>query len=159
MCLRNTKTREDNKSEDIQVHLDIFFTSNSNIKNIKNFSLIHINFCNEHTVAGRPRRLSAPLYTQSYCVRYMHLYSGARRGHGGTSSAAWCSRAVCGDDEEMQQNYRTVAKMVTINNGVRSRGGRGAAAPQILEESLSIEYALPPDFGGFCSEIFNSIIN
>ena len=57
------KTREDNSSEDIQVQytisLDIFFTSNSNIKNIKNCHSHQ--FCNEHTVAGRPSRLNAPL--------------------------------------------------------------------------------------------------
>ena len=35
-------------------------------------------------------------------------------------------------------------------------GGR-PPPPQILEESFSIE-SVPPDFGGFCSEIFNSII-
>ena len=37
-------------------------------------------------------------------------------------------------------------------------GGQVAAAPRILEESFSIYSAPPPDFGGFCSEILNSII-
>ena len=43
---------------------------------------------------------------------------------------------------------------MSVTHGVRCRGGRGAAAPpQILEENFSIHSA-PPDFGGFCSEMF-----
>ena len=36
--------------------------------------------------------------------------------------------------------------------------GGAAAPPQILEEKFSIYSAPPPDFGGFCSECFNSVI-
>ena len=40
--------------------------------------------------------------------------------------------------------------------GSAAGGGAGGAAapPQILEENFSIHPTPPPDFGGFCSEMF-----
>ena len=43
--------------------------------------------------------------------------------------------------------------VLTMGSGAGGRAG-GGRPPQILEENFSIHSAPPPDFGGFCNEMF-----
>ena len=47
---------------------------------------------------------------------------------------------------------------ISTIHGVRSRGGWGATAPPPDFGGKFVNRVRPPDFGGICSEIFNSII-
>ena len=56
-------------------------------------------------------------------------------------------------DKRTRSAYRT-----TSGHGVRSRGGAGGRPPPDFGGKFFNIICPPPDFVGFCSEIFNSII-